>query len=195
MSTREREPEQSGPLKYAPERALASAPELSPSSDWPAGNRGRGGARPQSAGRAGATNSGTSPATEVAKQKGSLEGDVAIEGFASAWHWRPTAAGPPMRDDGGWMFGIIGRLAGCVAMAASPLMASCGFRHRTSQSTMVSPTPATPRRPMSSRIRNRARPRPRPCCKTGRCQLQAGGFAVFTHARGRRRGRHAAASQ
>jgi hypothetical protein len=44
MSTREREPEQSVPLKYAPERALAPAPEPSPGSDRPGSESRSGGA-------------------------------------------------------------------------------------------------------------------------------------------------------
>jgi hypothetical protein len=46
MSTREREPEQSVRLKYAPEWALASAPEPPPGSDQPRSESRPGGARP-----------------------------------------------------------------------------------------------------------------------------------------------------
>jgi hypothetical protein len=82
MSTREREPEQSVPLKYAPERALASAPELSPGSDRPGSEPRPGGARPLERRPPPVPRTPEpAPPWKVVKPKGSLEGDVAIEGF------------------------------------------------------------------------------------------------------------------
>jgi hypothetical protein len=61
----------------------------------------------------------------VAKPKGSLEGDVAIEEFRECMALAPDLPPPPrMRDVGGWVLGIVERLAGCVAMAA---IAAYGF--------------------------------------------------------------------
>jgi hypothetical protein len=125
MSTREREPEQSGLLKYAPERALASAPELAPSSDRPGEPRSGGARPPERRPPPVPRTREPAPPRKVSKQKGSLEGDVAIEGVCERITRAPDLPpAPPMRDDGGWVFGIIGRLAGCVAMAA---VAAYGF--------------------------------------------------------------------
>ncbi len=125
MSTREREPEQSGLLKYAPERALASAPELAPSSDRPGEPRSGGARPPERRPPPVPRTREPAPPRKVSKQKGSLEGDVAIEGVCERITRAPDLPpAPPMGDDGGWVFGIIGRLAGCVAMAA---VAAYGF--------------------------------------------------------------------
>ena len=158
MSTREREPEQSIPLKYAPERALASA-DPSPGSDRPRRESRPGGARPPERRPPPVPRTPEpAPPWKVVKPKGGLEGDVAIEEFRDCMALAPDLPPPlPMRDDGGWVFGFVGRLAGCIAMAAIAAMALFGFRHRAGQPKMVLPTPATTRRPMSSRIRS---PRP-----------------------------------
>jgi hypothetical protein len=124
MSTREREPEQSIPLKYAPERALASA-DPSPGSDRPRRESRPGGARPP--GRRPPPVPRTrepAPPWKVARPKGSLEGDAAIEEFRERLALAPDLPPPPMRDDGGWVSGFVGRLAGCIAMAA---IAAYGF--------------------------------------------------------------------
>jgi hypothetical protein len=175
MSTREREPEQSIPLKYAPERALASAPEPSPGSDRPRGGSRPGGARPP--GRrppAAPRTREPAPPWKVAKPKGSLEGDVAIEEFRERMALAPDLPPPRCAMVAG----------GCSASSEdspvaslwrrSPRMASSGFRHRTGQPTMASPTPATTRRPMSSRIGSprptapASMPRARPMAASGR---------------------------
>ena len=106
MSTREREPEQSVPLKYAPERALAPAPEPSPGSDRPGSELRLGGAhaperRPPLVPRT----PEPAPPWKMAKPKGSLEGDVASGEFRDCMALAPDLPPPlPMRDDGGWVF-------------------------------------------------------------------------------------------
>ena len=106
MSTREREPEQSVPLKYAPERALAPAPEPSPGSDRPGSELRSGGAhaperRPPLVPRT----PEPAPPWKMAKPKGSLEGDVASGEFRDCMALAPDLPPPlPMRDDGGWVF-------------------------------------------------------------------------------------------
>jgi hypothetical protein len=55
----------------------------------------------------------------VTKQKGSFEGDLAIKELRERMALAPDMPPePPMRDEGGSVFGMVGRLAGLVTMAA-----------------------------------------------------------------------------
>jgi hypothetical protein len=59
------------------------------------------------------------PPWKLAKQRGTFEGDVAIKELRERMALAPDQPPePPMRDDGGSVFGMVGRLAGLVAMAA-----------------------------------------------------------------------------
>jgi hypothetical protein len=149
MSTRNREPEVSGPLKFAPKWARVAAPEPVPARAGyrPASEPRPANARPPE--RKSAAKPAAKPAAErhpaernpapappplpqqpapswkPAKRPGSFEGDVAImelrERMALAPDQPPE---PPMRDDGRTVIGIVGRFAGLVALAA---LAAYGF--------------------------------------------------------------------
>jgi hypothetical protein len=119
MSTRDREPESPGPLKYAPKWARTAAPE-------PArrGERSGGELRPvntrQAERRLPPVQRLREPTPwKLAKQKGSFEGDVAIKELRERMALAPDLPPePPMRDESGSVFGMIGRLAGLVIVAA-----------------------------------------------------------------------------
>jgi len=130
MSTRDREPDSPGPLKYAPKWARMAAPEPAPRRDRPSG-RAPGGAAPGGA----VPRENARPKIDKApppplrprepppwkhgKRRGRFEGDVAIkelrERMALAPDLPPT---PPMREERGGLFGMVGRLAGLVTVAA-----------------------------------------------------------------------------
>ena len=96
MSTREREPERSGPLKYARERPLASAPAPSRSTDRPGSEpRPRGARPPERRPLPVPRTHEQAPPWTVAKQKGSLEGEVAIEAFRECVALAPDLPPPP----------------------------------------------------------------------------------------------------
>jgi hypothetical protein len=61
----------------------------------------------------------------LTKQKGSFEGDVAIIDLRERMAGKPDQPPePPLRDDCGSAFGMVGRLGGLVTMVA---VAACGF--------------------------------------------------------------------
>jgi hypothetical protein len=152
MNTRDREPEASGPLKYAPKWARmaepahagdrpASAPRPAnahPPERKPAPQRKRAPEPKPALERRPALEHSppepkpappprepSSPPREPvppwkpAKQPGTFEGDVAIKELRERLALAPDQAPePPMRDNGGAVFGMVGRLAGLVALAA-----------------------------------------------------------------------------
>jgi hypothetical protein len=143
MSTRNREPEVSGPLKFAPKWARVAEPAPARAGDRPASEPRPANVRPperKSAAKSAAERHPTernpapvppslpqqpAPSWKPAKRPGSFEGDVAImelrERMALAPDQPPE---PPMRDDGRTVIGIVGRFAGLVALAA---LAAYGF--------------------------------------------------------------------
>jgi hypothetical protein len=145
MSTRNREPEVSGPLKFAPKWARVAEPAPARAGDRLASEPRPVNARPperKSAAKSGAKSAAErhpternplpaplpqqpAPSWKPAKRPGSFEGDVAImelrERMALAPDQPPE---PPMRDDGRTVIGIVGRFAGLVALAA---VAAYGF--------------------------------------------------------------------
>ncbi len=61
----------------------------------------------------------------MTKQRGSFEGDVAIIDLRQRMAQKPDQPPePPLRDDGGSAFGMVGRLGGLVTMVA---ITACGF--------------------------------------------------------------------
>src|SRR5258708_4003352 len=120
MSTRDREPESPGPLKYAPKWARDAAPEPARGSDKPRSEPRPVNARPAER-KPPPVRRPREPAPpwQVAKQKGGLEGDVAIKELRERMALAPDQPPePPMREEGGSVFGMVGRLAGLVTMAA-----------------------------------------------------------------------------
>jgi len=139
MSMRDREPEVPGPLKYAPKWARMAAPQPEPVSvhggDRPAGEPR--GANPRPPERNPATGrkppvrkppSGPQeapPPWKLVKQRGRFEGDLAIKELRERMALAPDQPPePPLRDDGRAVFGMVGRLAGLVAVGA---VAAYGF--------------------------------------------------------------------
>jgi hypothetical protein len=153
MSTRDREPETPGPLKYAPKWARVAEPTRA--SDRPASGPGPANAhpperkpaperRPAPEQRSAPEQRPASerspperkpappsrprepaPPWKLAKQPGTFEGDVAIKELRERLALAPDQPPePPMRDDGSAVFGMVGRLAGLVALAA---IAAYGF--------------------------------------------------------------------
>jgi hypothetical protein len=120
MSTRDREPESQGPLKYAPKRARVAGPEPAPRGDRPGGeppapNVGPPPRRPPPAPRP----REPAPPWKVRKRRGSFEGDVAVKELRERMALAPDLPPePPLRETGASVFGVVGRLAGLVAMAA-----------------------------------------------------------------------------
>jgi hypothetical protein len=127
MSTRDREPEPQGPLKYAPKRARMAAPEPAPGGDRPGSEPLAPNVRPPER-RPPPRRPPPPPAPrprepappwKVTKRKGSFEGDVAIKELRERMALAPDLPPePPLRETGGSAFGIVGRLAGLVTMAA-----------------------------------------------------------------------------
>jgi hypothetical protein len=119
MSTQDREPE-SGPLKYAPKWARNAAPEPARRGERPAGAPRPVNARaPERRPPPAARPREPAPPRKVAKQRGSFEGDVAIKELRERMALAPEMPPePPMRDEGGSVFGMVGRLMGLVAVAA-----------------------------------------------------------------------------
>jgi hypothetical protein len=154
MSTRNREPEVSGPLKFAPKWARMAEPEPAPAraGDRPASEARPANARPPE--RKSAAKSAAKPTERMsaaarhlaerdplpapsslpqqpapswkpAKRPGSFEGDVAIMELRERMALAPDQPPePPMRDDGRTLIGMVGRFAGLVALAA---VAAYGF--------------------------------------------------------------------
>jgi hypothetical protein len=126
MSTRDREPDASGPLKYAPKRARTAAPEPPLRRVRPNGGVAAENLRPR------LVKSPTTPPSppsqrprepvppwRPARQKGGFEGDVAVKELRERMALAPDLPpSPPMRDEGGSVFGMIGRLAVLVTLAA-----------------------------------------------------------------------------
>jgi hypothetical protein len=119
MSTRDREPE-SGPLKYAPKWARNAASEPARRDERPASAPRLVNARaPESNPPPVRQPREPAPPWKVAKRKGSFEGDVAIKELRERMALAPEMPPePPMRDEGGSVFGMVGRLMGLVTLAA-----------------------------------------------------------------------------
>ena len=142
MSMRDREPDVPGPLKYAPKRARMAAPQLEPVpvrsdrlASEPRGANARPPERKPAAGRQPPERrpplappsalQEAPPPWKLAKQRGSFEGDVAIKELRERMALAPDQPPePPLRDDGRAVFGMVGRLAGLVAVGA---VAAYGF--------------------------------------------------------------------
>jgi hypothetical protein len=147
MSTRNREPEVSGPLKFAPKWARIAEPAPARTGDRPASEPRPANARPparDSAAKSAAKSAAErhpaerkplpappsppeqpAPSWKPAKRPGSFEGDVAIKELRERMALAPDLPPePPLRDDGGTVIGMVGRLAGLVALAA---VAAYGF--------------------------------------------------------------------
>jgi hypothetical protein len=120
MSTRDREPEPQGPLKYAPKRARMTAPEPAPRGDRPGTEPPAPNVRPPERRPSPAPRPREpAPPWKVTKRKGRFEGDVAVKELRERMALAPDLPPePPLRDTGGSVFGIVGRLAGLVTMAA-----------------------------------------------------------------------------
>jgi hypothetical protein len=151
MSTPDREPQAPGPLKYAPKWARVAAPaqagdrpasgprpanahppERKPASvrkpaseHRPALERGPALEHSSPERRPAAPPREPAPPWRLAKQRGTFEGDVAIKELRERMALAPDQPPePPMRDDRGAVLGMVGRLAGLVALAA---VAAYGF--------------------------------------------------------------------
>jgi hypothetical protein len=124
MRTRDREPESPGPLKFAPKGARMAAPEAARRGDRPSSEPRPASARPPER-RPPPRHRETAPPQKLTKQKGSFEGDVAIKELRERMALAPDLPPkPPMRDENGSVFGMIGRLGGLVTIAA---IGACGF--------------------------------------------------------------------
>ena len=140
MSTRDREPEVPGPLKYAPKWARMAAPQPEPATgtggDRPAsepraanrpaaGTQSRSGRKPRCASRRHGPREAAAATGNWRSSAARFEGDVAIKELRERMALAPDQPPePPLRDDGGAAFGMVGRLAGLVALAA---VAAYGF--------------------------------------------------------------------
>jgi hypothetical protein len=135
MSTRDREPDVSGPLKFAPKWARMAEPARA--GDRPVSEPRPANARPPERKSAAerppaepkpappSVPQQPAPAWKPAKRPGSFEGDVAIKELRERMALAPDQPPePPMRDDGGTVIRMVGRLAGLVALAA---VAAYGF--------------------------------------------------------------------
>jgi hypothetical protein len=126
MSTHDREPDASGPLKYAPKRARTAAPEPPLRRVRPNGGVAAENLRPRLV--KSPSTPGSSPAQrprepvpqwKPARQTGSFEGDVAVKELRERMALAPDLPpSPPMRDEGGRVLGMIGRLLVLVTLAA-----------------------------------------------------------------------------
>jgi hypothetical protein len=123
--TRDREPESPGPLKYAPKWARMAAPETARQGDRPGSEPRLANPRPPERRPPPPRHREPARPQTLTKQKGSFEGDAAIidlrERMARKADQPPE---PPLRDDCGSAFGMVGRLGGLVTMAA---LAAFGF--------------------------------------------------------------------
>src|SRR6516225_4776995 len=117
MTTRDREPESPGPLKYAPKWARMAAPETGGSEPRLANSRPPDGRPPPPPRRR-----EPAPPRKLTMSKGSFEGDVAVKDLRERMALAPDLPPePPMRDDGRSAFGMVGRLVILVTIA----MAAC----------------------------------------------------------------------
>jgi hypothetical protein len=120
MRTRDREPESPGPLRYAPKWARETARR----GDRPGSEPRLANARPPERRPPPPRREPARP-QKLTEQRGSFEGDVAIIDLRQRMAQKPDQPPePPLRDDGGSAFGMVGRLGGLVTMAA---IAACGF--------------------------------------------------------------------
>jgi hypothetical protein len=118
MSTRDREPESQGPLKYAPKWARTGAPE-------PARRPERTEGEPRAISARQPERNPPPPPRELpppwklTRQRGRFEGDVAIQQLRERMALAPEQPPePPLRDNGGSVFGMVARLGSLVTVAA-----------------------------------------------------------------------------
>jgi hypothetical protein len=118
MKTRDREPESPGPLKYAPKSARMAAPATERGSEPRLPNVRPPERRPPPPSR-------HALPRKLIMQKGSFKGDVAVKDLRERMARAPDLPPePPVRDDRGSAFGMVGRLVIFVTIAA---IAAYGF--------------------------------------------------------------------
>jgi hypothetical protein len=123
--TRDREPESPGPLKYAPKWARMAASETARRGDRSRSEPPLANSRPPERRPPPPRHREPGRPQRLTKQKGSFEGDAAIIDLRERMARKPNQPPePPLRDDCGSAFGMVGRLGGLVTMAA---IAACGF--------------------------------------------------------------------
>jgi TPR repeat protein len=125
MGARDQVPDASGPLKYAPKWARAAAPEPPLRRDRPNGGVAAENLRPRlvklppTPASPPPQRPREPPPWKPARQKGSFEGDVAVKELRERMALAPDLPpSPPLRDEGVSVFGMIGRLAVLVTLAA-----------------------------------------------------------------------------
>jgi hypothetical protein len=125
MRTRDREPGSSGPLKYAPKQARMAALETARRGDRPDSEQRRAHTGPLDRRPAPPRHCEPARPQKLIKQMGGFEGDAAVKDLRERMALGPDLPlEPPVHGGSRSAFGMVGRLAGLVTMAA---VAACGF--------------------------------------------------------------------